>query len=199
MALPNFYNVGDQAIYTGGEHFIPQEKYRLGYKAPLPMSETETVTQGFGIPYTNAFTGGGGGGGNTNQLMGNFYDATANRQKSLENPNWLGKQINKFIPQQRSVKDMVTPPTGNYSRSIAHTKNFGLDVLPGQGQYGEMPGVIEGDERRTGGLPLGIGSMINTTTWIRQIRPIFKVKWVIRVPLYLEKILWEIKILSAEM
>ena len=66
MALPNFYNVGDQAIYTGGEHFIPQEKYRLGYKAPLPMSETETVTQGFGIPYTNAFTGGGSGGGGGN-------------------------------------------------------------------------------------------------------------------------------------
>ena len=59
MALPGFYNVGDQAIYSGGEHFIPQEKYRLGYKAPLPTSETETVTQGFGIPYTNAFTGGG--------------------------------------------------------------------------------------------------------------------------------------------
>ena len=58
MALPGFYNVGDQAIYSGGEHFIPQEKYRLGYKAPLPTSETETVTQGFGIPYTNAFTGG---------------------------------------------------------------------------------------------------------------------------------------------
>ena len=160
--MATFYNQGDQAIYQGGQHFITPEAYRLNpYKAPLPMSETETVTQGFGIPYTNAFTGGGGGGGNTNQLMGNFYDATANRQKSLENPNWLGKQINKFIPQQRSVKDMVTPPTGNYSRSIAHTKNFGLDVLPGQGQYGEMPGVIEGDERRTGGLPLGIGSMIN--------------------------------------
>ena len=66
MALPNFYNVGDQAIYSGGEHFIPQEKYRLGYKAPLPTSETETVTQGFGIPYTNAFTGGGGGGSGGN-------------------------------------------------------------------------------------------------------------------------------------
>ena len=53
-----FYNQGDQNIYGSGEHFIPQEQYRLGYKAPLPMSETETVTQGFGIPYTKAFTGG---------------------------------------------------------------------------------------------------------------------------------------------
>ena len=159
MAIP-FYNQVDQDIYAGGEHFIPQEKYRLGYSAPLPMSETETVTQGFGIPYTNAFTGGGGGGGNTNQLIGDFYGATANRQKALENPNWLGTQVNKLGLGQRSVKDMITPPTGNYSRSIAHTKDFGLDVLPGAGQYGQMPGVIEGDVRRTSGIPLGIGSMI---------------------------------------
>ena len=58
MALPKFYNQGDQDIYQSGEHYIPQEQYRLDYKAPLPMSETETVTQGFGIPYTKAFTGG---------------------------------------------------------------------------------------------------------------------------------------------
>jgi len=57
-----FYNQADQDIYSGGEHFIPQEQFRLGYKPPVPTAATTTATQNFGIPYTNAFTGGGGGG-----------------------------------------------------------------------------------------------------------------------------------------
>ena len=163
MALPGFYNQADQDIYAGGDHFIPQEDYRLNYTPSTTLAST--VGNSGGITSTNAFTnsggGGGFGGGNTNQLIGDFYDVTANRQKSLENPNWLGKALNNFLPQQRSVKDMIAPPTGNYSRSLADTTNFGLDILPGAGQYGDMPGVIEEDERMLGGLPLGIGSMIN--------------------------------------
>ena len=165
MPSPIFYNQGDQDIYASGNKFIPQERFRLNYTPSTALASTIGNTGGVtntsaAYPYY-AQGGGGGGAFDAGQLVPDFYSATGSRQKSLENPNWLGKQINKFIPQQRSVKDMVTPPTGKYSRSIAHTKNFGLDVLPGQGQYGEMPGVIEGDVRRTSGIPLGVGSMIS--------------------------------------
>jgi len=162
MVLP-FYNQGDQDIYAGGDHFIPQEQYRLNYTPSQSLASTIGNTGGVTGAQAAAsyiYPQGGGGGFNTNQLMGNFYGATANRQKSLENPNWLGTQLNKFGLGQRSVKDMTTPPTGNYSRSLADTTNFGLDVLQDAGQYGKMPGVIEGDVRRTSGIPLGVGSMI---------------------------------------
>ena len=60
-----FYNQGDQAIYSGGQHFIPQEQYRLGYKPPI-TGEDQTTTSGAGIPYTGAFTNSGGGTFDTN-------------------------------------------------------------------------------------------------------------------------------------
>ena len=59
-----FYSQADQDIYDEGDHFIPQEQYRLGKfrntVAPMPMDSTQPVTQEFGIPYTGAFTGAGG-------------------------------------------------------------------------------------------------------------------------------------------
>ena len=88
MALP-FYNVGDQAIYEGGEHFIPQERYRLGYTAPPSIANAQTTS---GItntqaanPYIYPPQGGGGGGGanaygldlsNTKMFNKNVYDAS---------------------------------------------------------------------------------------------------------------------------
>jgi len=57
MATPlaPFYNQPDQDIYTGGDHFIPQQYYRLGNFTPT-VPTTETQQQGYGIPYTGAFT-----------------------------------------------------------------------------------------------------------------------------------------------
>ena len=52
-----FYNQADQDIYTGGDHFIPQKQYRLGnFNTTVPTTETQQVNQGYGIPYTGAFT-----------------------------------------------------------------------------------------------------------------------------------------------
>ena len=78
MATPlaPFYNQADQDIYEEGEHFIPQEYYRLNKfnntVAPVPPEITQQTTQGSGIPYTNAFTNAGGGDGavfsNTNKF-----------------------------------------------------------------------------------------------------------------------------------
>ena len=75
MAL--FYNQADQDIYTGGDHFIPQEQYRLGNFNPASPSIANasntggltTIPQGgpyMGYPsyaaYLAAQPGGGGGG-----------------------------------------------------------------------------------------------------------------------------------------
>ncbi len=48
-----FYNLGDQNIYNAGQYFIPQEKYRLNYNAPIVEEEEETSS--IGIPNTNSF------------------------------------------------------------------------------------------------------------------------------------------------
>jgi hypothetical protein len=71
-----FYSQGDQDIYDEGDHFIPQEQYRLGKfsntVAPMPMDSTQQVTQEFGIPYTGAFTGEGGVLGGLGGRFGNL-------------------------------------------------------------------------------------------------------------------------------
>ena len=58
MAAPTFYNQGDQDIYNSGQHFVPQEKYRLGYTPPAAPEVIAPVPGG--ITNTNAFTGSGG-------------------------------------------------------------------------------------------------------------------------------------------
>ena len=42
MALPSWYNQGYQNIYTGGQHYIPQENYRLNY-TPNNLASTNTL------------------------------------------------------------------------------------------------------------------------------------------------------------
>ena len=54
-----FYNPGDQKIYEDFQ-FVPQEKYRTGFTAPVQGGEQDASTPSFGIPNTNAFTNSGG-------------------------------------------------------------------------------------------------------------------------------------------
>ena len=55
-----FYNQGDQNIYKDFQ-YVPQEKYRLGFTAPVQGGGQDASTPSFGIPATNAFTNSGGG------------------------------------------------------------------------------------------------------------------------------------------
>jgi len=64
MALP-FYNQGDQDIYAGGEHFIPQERFRLNYTPSTSLASTVGNTGGVtgtqaASPYIWPPQGGGG-------------------------------------------------------------------------------------------------------------------------------------------
>ena len=53
-----FYNPADQELYKTYQ-YLPQEKYRLGLNLPKTEQDISSVTASFGIPATNAFTGGG--------------------------------------------------------------------------------------------------------------------------------------------
>ena len=84
-----FYSQGDQDIYDEGDHFIPQEQYRLGKfsntVAPMPMDSTQQVTPEFGIPYTGAFTGEGGVLGG---LGGRFGNLDLSKTKTFDKQVW---------------------------------------------------------------------------------------------------------------
>ena len=156
MAAPSFYNQGDQAIYESGQHYVPQEKYRLGYTAPTV--EEEKITESFGIPYTNAFTGsggggGGGGGGPTGDLINNFNTATGNRQYNLNNPNKVQGFVNKFMTPQRSVNEMTSAQDLNFGRNEFNDETLSYDRT-------NMPANPDVDVRKSSGLPFGIGAMI---------------------------------------
>ena len=69
-----FYNQGDQNIYKDFQ-YVPQEKYRLGFTAPVQGGEQNASTPSFGITNTNAFTNSGGNNsysGPTSNLINNF-------------------------------------------------------------------------------------------------------------------------------
>tara|TARA_R110002073_G_scaffold247335_1_gene410300 strand:+ start:1545 stop:2411 length:867 start_codon:yes stop_codon:yes gene_type:complete len=66
MAIP-FYNQGDQDIYAGGNHFIPQEQFRLNYTPSTQLANTIGNTGGVtstdaATPYIFPPQGGGGAG-----------------------------------------------------------------------------------------------------------------------------------------
>ena len=72
---PSFYNLGDQAIYSAGDFFIPQEKYRAApYNVNKPAPDDPAAA---GIPAIYQSQGGGGGGGTytggISDLTGDFF------------------------------------------------------------------------------------------------------------------------------
>jgi hypothetical protein len=70
MAI-SFYNAGDNAIYDSGQHFVPQEKYRLGYTPPATPEPLTNMPVNGGITNTKAFNNSGGG--NFNFGSGNAF------------------------------------------------------------------------------------------------------------------------------
>ena len=105
-----FYNQGDQDIYKSGQHFVPQEKYRLGYTAPVQGGGQDASTPSFGIPATQAFTNSGGGGGGENYSGGNFQQVVDARQNRLNKPidtsTFMGRTMGK-------VRDFIEPQSAN--------------------------------------------------------------------------------------
>jgi len=110
MALPGFYNQVDQDIYTGGEHFIPQEQYRLGYTAPPSIAnapDTGITNTQVARPYIWPPQGGGGGGGGGGS--GNKFGLNMDTLKTITS----GKYVEKggpgnmyggtYVPTERQI------------------------------------------------------------------------------------------------
>ena len=85
---PNFYNLRDQAIYSAGDFFIPQERYRAApYNVNKPAPDDPAAA---GIPAIYQSQGGGGGGtytGGISDLTENFFQTTSDRQNRLTELN----------------------------------------------------------------------------------------------------------------
>ena len=143
-----FYNQGDQDIYEGGQFYIPQEQYRLGKfnntVAPMPMDNTQQVTQEFGIPYTGAFTNaGGGGGGGLGGRFGNLdLGNTKTFQKRVYNPTgpatgWKMQDITGYYdPTSNTYKTLE-------GKNIEHGGLFTGDPKQGdiEGEDFQFPGI----------------------------------------------------------
>ena len=85
---PQFYNLRDQAIYSAGDFFIPQERYRAApYNVNTPAQDDPAAA---GIPAIYQSQGGGGGGtytGGISDLTGDFFKTTSDRQNRLTELN----------------------------------------------------------------------------------------------------------------
>ena len=140
-----FYSQADQDIYDEGDHFIPQERYRLGkFKntvAPMPIDSTQQVTQEFGIPNTGAFTGAGGaitglsdyGLDESNMKM--FYD-----QNVWDGSSWVNKPVKGYYdPASKTYKTLE-------GKNIVHGGHFTGDPDEGdiEGTGFQFPSITGG-------------------------------------------------------
>jgi hypothetical protein len=140
MALP-FYNQGDQDIYAGGDHFIPQEQYRLNYTPSTMLASTIGNTGGVtgaqaANPYIWPPQGGGGGGGFSNT---NKFGLNMDTMKTISQPKYV---------EQGGPANMYG---GNYikdSRQIAQDehgnwKDIKTNQNPYHGNIQKFPSIIE--------------------------------------------------------
>ena len=138
-----FYSQADQDIYDEGDHFIPQEQYRLGKfrntVAPMPMDSTQQVTQEFGIPYTGAFTNAGGGGAGPLNKYG--IDTSRGNMKEFHNQNvWTEVKPGKYDWVNQTVEGFWDPNLNTYKtaegKNIEHGGHF-----TGEPEEGDIEGV----------------------------------------------------------
>ena len=88
---PGFYNPVDQAIYSAGDFFIPQERFRAApYSASTPTAPDSPSTAGISAMYRPQGGGGGGGipfTGGIGDLTTSFQTTVDNRQDKLRSLN----------------------------------------------------------------------------------------------------------------
>jgi len=78
-----FYNQQDQDIYTGGQHYIPQQYYRLNYTPPEVMGPSPDLSATNVIPPYPLPNQGGGGGGGLGSLGGMFGNLDLGKTKTF--------------------------------------------------------------------------------------------------------------------
>tara|TARA_R110002020_G_scaffold12703_2_gene46413 strand:+ start:808 stop:1971 length:1164 start_codon:yes stop_codon:yes gene_type:complete len=103
------YNFGNPNARKEGFNFISADKY-LQDPFKAPVREVEKIQTTFGIPATNAFTGGGGSGanfypGSPSNLVTDYQTTVDNRQNRLNNPSDTFLGFNTMRDQQLTGAD----------------------------------------------------------------------------------------------
>ena len=159
-----FYNQGDQNIYKDFQ-YVPQEQYRLGFKAPT--SSEQKIEQTFGIPNTNAFTNSGGGAlqvGDPMMNFDNFYNYTGNKyMMNQDRPNLDSYSDNAQktflgMPSYRQ-QELTGPDMGEYIGS-------GTNIPLEQTMAGNIQSKIE---TVTGGIKNLMGKVPTLTNILNRI------------------------------
>jgi hypothetical protein len=165
---PNFYNAGDQAIYSAGDFFIPQERYRAApYTVNQPTNPDEVPA---GIPTVyrpqGNMTGGALQAGDINydSFAKAGFDAYANRQPSpLVDDLYQSKLDKTFMGFPSYQQQQLTgPDMGEY---IASNTDVPLELTTAgkiQNTLGDMGKGITGLANKIGGIgPISmlLGSM----------------------------------------
>lgn len=165
---PNFYNAGDQAIYSAGDFFIPQERYRAApYTVNQPTNPDEVPA---GIPTVyrpqGNMTGGALQAGDINydSFAKAGFDAYANRQPSpLVDDLYQTKLDKTFMGFPSYQQQQLTgPDMGEY---IASNTDVPLELTTAgkiQNTLGDMGKGITGLANKIGGIgPISmlLGSM----------------------------------------
>ena len=165
---PNFYNAGDQAIYSAGDFFIPQERYRAApYTVNQPTNPDEVPA---GIPTVyqpqGNMTGGALQAGDINydSFAKAGFDAYANRQPTpLVNDLYQSKLDKSFMGFPSYQQQQLTgPDMGEY---IASNTDVPLELTTAgkiQNTLSNMGQGITGLANKVGGIgPISmlLGSM----------------------------------------
>ena len=122
----NIYN--SMNAYGFSDQEIANALQGQGLYTPSGSSTPETTAPNIIGSQINQGGGGDGVTRPTSEIVSDFSETITNRQNKLNNPDKIATFIGDFIPQQRSVADMLA-----------------------SGQV---------DKRLTGGIPLGVGSII---------------------------------------
>jgi len=165
---PNFYNAGDQAIYSAGDFFIPQERYRAApYTVNQPTNPDEVPA---GIPTVyqpqGNMTGGALQAGDINydSFAKAGFDAYANRQPTpLVDDLYQSKLDKSFMGFPSYQQQQLTgPDMGEY---IASNTDVPLELTTAgkiQNTLSNMGQGITGLANKVGGIgPISmlLGSM----------------------------------------
>jgi len=152
---PNFYNQGDQAIYSAGDFFIPQERFRAApYTVNQPTNPDEVPA---GIPAIYQSQGGGGGFDPYNTNMSNVrqdYNAFPSRQageiySKTFNPQPFTDQNKLGVRHAQKMYNKASSDLKDPFNRLALTETFGTPNLRPSKEvmdyYGEK--ILDNQER----------------------------------------------------
>jgi len=133
-----FYNKGDQNIYKDFQ-YVPQEKYRLGFTAPVQGGGQDASTPSFGIPNTNAFTNSGAG--FNSSLSNDPYTANLNQGQFVTNRSNFGTGYIKGLEPEPSKFQPAIDLIGKGIGMAIPGGNFLMGLAKNQSRENRLSGT----------------------------------------------------------